>query len=68
MAWKIQHIHNNPLQNTYVLVNDDKGATLTTDYHAADKLARDTFGPVTLASKHYNLSDYAARVYASQAY
>lgn len=68
MAWKVQQIRNNPIQNSVVLVNDDLSAALTTDYHEADKLARSTLTAATLESKYYDLSGHATRVYVSQAY
>ena len=68
MAWNISRVHGSPIQRLVTLTNSDNWATPTTDYHAADALARKTFGEASLVSKGYSLTGTASRVYASQAY
>lgn len=68
MTWTVQTRHPSPMQARVTLVNDDPAATPTTDYHAADALARRTLGAASLAGRGENLSGHAVRVYASQAY
>lgn len=68
MSWIVQRISRSPLQTTVTIANTDPAATVTTDYHAADKLARDTLGATTLHARGYSLSGAPIRVYASQAY
>ena len=49
MSWQILKMHPSPIQNAVTLTNDDPAATATTDYHAADALARKTLGAASLA-------------------
>lgn len=68
MTWSVARVHPSPMQASVTLVNDDTAATPTTDYHAADALARRTLGAASLAARGVNLSGRAVRTYASQAY
>ena len=68
MAWNILRVHGSPVQRRVTLTNSDNWATPTTDYPAADALARKTFGEATLVSRGYSLTGTATRVYVSQAY
>ena len=68
MSWQILKLHPSPLQNRVTLVNDDPTATPTTDYHAADALARNTLGAASLVSRGYTLTGRPIRIYASQTY
>lgn len=67
--WKISKIYNNPMQNMVTIVNEDKSATPTTDYRAADKLARSVLGAASLNAKGYTaLTGKPIRIYVSQSY
>ena len=68
MSWEILKIDRNPLQHSVTLINRDRTATHTTDYHKADELARKTLPEVTLFSKGTGLTGVSIRVYVSQAY
>ena len=68
MTWEILKVYNNPTQMSVTLVNIDKSATCTTDYHQADALARKTLGAATLNTKGIGLSGRATRTYVSQCY
>lgn len=68
MPWQILKIHPSPMQNAVTLVSTDAAATPTTDYHAADALARRTLGAASLAGKGYGLAGRPIRRYVSQAY
>lgn len=68
MAWQIQAHHPSPIQNALTLINDDLAATATTDYHAADALARRTLGAASLAWRGDSLTGHARRHYVSQNY
>ena len=63
MAW----IDRNPIQARVTLYNDDRAATPTTDYHAADARARQILTGATLVTRGYGLR-CAMRTYVSQAY
>lgn len=67
MAWQILTVHPSPIQNRVTIVNDDGSATPTTEYHAADALARRTLGAASLSSRGYGLTGRATRLYVSQA-
>lgn len=66
--WTVSSVRHNPMQSTVALVNEDLGASVSTDYQAADALARRTLGAVSLYKTGYNLSHQAMRLYASQMY
>lgn len=68
MTWQVLAKRPSPIQAGVVLINDDPAATVTTDYHAADALARHTLGAASLAARGYGLTGGAMRTYASQAY
>lgn len=68
MTWQVLKVHPSPMQARVTIVNDDPAATPTTEYHAADKLARQTLGAASLAGSGTGLTGRAIRVYASQAY
>lgn len=68
MAWQILKIHPSPLQNAVTIINDDRAATVTTDYHAADALARRTLGAASLAGRGVGLTGKPIRRYVSQNY
>ena len=68
MTWEVQTVAHNPMQNRIALINVDREATITTDYHKADKLARETLGPVTLAHRGYTMLGRPMRIYVSQNY
>lgn len=68
MSWKILKIYPSPMQNSVTITNDDECATATTDYHAADRLARSLIGLATLSGRGYGIDGHAVRTYVSQAY
>ena len=68
ITWGLFKKNFNPIQPTYALILRDRSATVTTDYHKADALARRLFGEVTLQSRWYTLDGYPVRYYASQNY
>lgn len=68
MTWNTHTVHPSPIQRRVTVVNDDPAATPTTDYHAADGIARRTLGAASLVSRGYGLTGRPIRVYASQAY
>lgn len=68
MSWEVRNTHGNQIQRAVTLVNNDKSAACTTDYHKADALARKTLSEATLNAKGYGLSGLAIRTYVSQAY
>ena len=68
ITWELFKTNFNPIQPTYALILRDRSATVTTDYHKADALARRLFGEVTLQSRWYTLDGYPVRYYASQNY
>ena len=68
ITWELYKKNFNPIQPAYVLILRDRSATVTTDYHKADALARKLFGEVTLQSRRYTLDGYPVRYYASQNY
>lgn len=68
MSWQILKIHPSPMQNAVTIVNDDPAATVTTDYHAADALARKTLGAASLAGRSVGLAGKPIRRYVSQNY
>ena len=68
MSWEILKIDRNPLQYSVTLINRDRSATHTTDYHKADALARKTLSGATLFAKGTGLTEASIRVYVSQAY
>lgn len=68
ITWELFKTNFNPIQPTYVLILRDRSATVTTDYHKADALARKLFGEVSLQSRWYTLNGYPVRYYASQNY
>ena len=68
ITWELFKTNFNPIQPTYALILRDRSATVTTDYHKADALARRLFGEVTIQSRWYTLGGYPVRCYASQNY
>ena len=67
--WKVHKRNFNPIQPTYELINDEAGATPTTDYRKADALARKLFGRVSFEGHGYTFWDNKPiRYYASQNY
>ena len=68
ITWELFKKNFNPMQPTYVLILRDRSATVTTDYHKADALARKLFGEVSLQSRWYTLDGYPVRYYVSQNY
>lgn len=68
MAWQVLKIHPSPLQNAVTVINDDRAATVTTDYHTADALARKTLGAASLTGRGVSLTGRPIRRYVSQAY
>lgn len=68
MSWEILKINRNPIQNSVTLINRDRAATYSTDYHKADALARKTLTEATLFGKGTCLTGASTRVYVSQAY
>lgn len=68
MTWNILTVHPSPMQNRVTIVNDDPAATPTTDYHAADALARRALGAASLTARGTGLTGRPIRTYASQAY
>lgn len=68
MSWKVLKVHPSPMQNSVTIVNDDAAATVTTDYHAADALARKTLGAASLAGRGISITGQPIRRYVSQNY
>ena len=68
ITWELFKKNFNPIQPTYVLILRDRSATVTTDYHKADALARKLSSKVSLQSRWYTLDGYPVRYYASQNY
>lgn len=68
MTWQVLKVHPSPMQARVTIINDDPAATPTTEYHAADALARRTLGAASLAQRGQGVSRRAIRVYASQVY
>lgn len=59
MAWQILTAHPSPIQRRVTIVNDDPAATPTTDYHAADALARKELGAASLTGRGQSLTGRA---------
>ena len=68
IMWELFKKNFNPIQSSYALIFRDRSATVTTDYHRADALARKLFGEVSLQSRWYTLDGFPVRYYASQNY
>lgn len=66
--WTVLSVRHNSGYSTVALVNEDLEASVSTDYQAADALARRTLEAVSLYKTGHNLSYQAMRLYASQMY
>lgn len=67
-TWNVTKVFPSPIQRRVKITHDSPDATPVTDYREADKLARQTLTAPVLATKGYDLSGRAYRVYVSQAY